>query len=879
MNKETLKKILIYAGIILLFVVLAYGFVPQVLEGKIVNQSDIASWKGMANEAVTHNAAHPEDPTAWTNSMFGGMPTTATIDDFEGDWTQKIYKFLLTGRRPATYLFLALLGGFLLMLSMGINGILAVAGAIAVAFCSYNMQIIQVGHNTKMQAIAYFPWVLAAVIFTYKSALKLAEKTSWKKWLPKTVLGATLFGLALSMQIKANHVQITYYLAIVIFTYAIAQFVDLCINKEKRDKLGRFFAASVLLLVLGLVGIATNANKLIPTYEYTEYTMRGGSELTSDSNTHNSKGLDLEYATAWSYGISEMPNLLIPNFNGGSSSGALDLDSETGKLLKRAGQPNLRQTLKHMPLYWGPQPFTAGPMYLGAISIFLFVLGICLIKGREKWWIIISTLIAIMLAWGNHFMWFTRLWFDYAPFYNKFRTVSMALVVLQVTMPLLGFYVLDKIMKKKYSWDEVLKGGGIAYALTAGFCLLCALIPGIAGTFTGNVDAGQPDILVDALVADRQSLLQKDAWQSFIFITILAVLLVWAYKGKDAEAKWGSRMASMAVAVVIIVAIDLFGVGKRYLNSDHFISPKNFEAQYEPRPVDEILFEDTDPDFRVLDLSINTFNSSLASYHHKTIGGYSPVKLQRYQDLIDRYITSEIKQIYDIVGKAETIQDVTDSLPYLKVISMLNGKYIILGDEYPPVENHHAMGHAWLVKDFVSAATPDDEIGLIRETDLSDTAVIGKDFETVQKNFPVLPGTTAVTSDEAEKSADTITLTHYAPNELRYSFSTSTPRVAIFSEVYYPKGWKAWIEPTGIYGKVSNGHYKPTENAQQIDLFRADWILRGAILPEGEGELIMRFEPESYQVGENISRASSITLILLLLAAMAGMFVTGYRKH
>ena len=335
MNKETVKKILTYAGIVLLFVVLAYGFVPQVLDGKIVNQSDIASWKGMANEAMTHNAAHPEDPTAWTNSMFGGMPTTATIDDFEGDWTQKIYKFLLTGRRPASYLFIALLGAFLLMLSMGINGILAVAGAIAVAFCSYNMQIIQVGHNTKMQAIAYFPWVLAAVIFTYRSALSRMEN---KKWLPKTVLGATLFGMALSMQIKANHVQITYYLAIVIFTYAIALLVDLCINKEKRVRLKRFFAASGLLVVIGILGMATNANKLIPTYEYTEYTMRGGSELTSDSKSHNSKGLDLEYATAWSYGIEEMPNLLIPNFNGGSSSGPLDMDSETGKLLKRAGQ-------------------------------------------------------------------------------------------------------------------------------------------------------------------------------------------------------------------------------------------------------------------------------------------------------------------------------------------------------------------------------------------------------------------------------------------------------------------------------------------------------------------------------------------------------------
>ena len=333
----------------------------------------------------------------------------------------------------------------------------------------------------------------------------------------------------------------------------------------------------------------------------------------------------------------------------------------------------------------------------------------------------------------------------------------------------------------------------------------------------------------------------------------------------------------MAIAVVIIVAIDLFGIGKRYLNSDHFITPKNFEAQYEPRPVDEMIFEDTDPDFRVLDISINTFNSSLASYHHKTIGGYSPVKMQRYQDLIDRYISSEIKQVYGAVGKAETIQDVTDNLPYLKVISMLNGKYIILGEEYSPVENLHAMGHAWFVNDFVSAATPDDEIALIRETNLSETAIIGNDFEAAQKAFPVMSSSLPVMSNslpvmssEVETSHSTITLTHYAPNELRYTFSNSTPRAAIFSEVYYPKGWKAWIEPKGTYGEVRNGHYKPTSDAQQLDLFRADWILRGAILPEGEGEIIMRFEPDSYQVGENISRITSIILLLLLIAAIAG---------
>ena len=880
MNKETLKKILIYAGIILLFVVLAYAFVPQVLEGKIVNQSDIASWKGMANEAVTHNAAHPEDPTAWTNSMFGGMPTTATIDDFEGDWTQKIYKFLLTGRRPATYIFLALLGGFLLMLSMGINGILAVAGAVAVAFCSYNMQIIQVGHNTKMQAIAYFPWVLAAVIFTYRAALRFAEQASLKEWLSKTVLGATLFGLALSMQIKANHIQITYYLAIVIFTYAVTLLVDLCVNKEKRAKLGRFFAASGLLLILGIVGVATNANKLIPTYEYTAYTMRGGSELSSDSDTHNSKGLDLEYATAWSYGIEEMPNLLIPNFNGGSSSGALDLDSETGKLLKRAGQPRLRETLKHMPLYWGPQPFTAGPMYLGAVSIFLFVLGICLVKGREKWWIIISTLIAIMLAWGNHFMWFTRLWFDYAPFYNKFRTVSMALTVLQVTVPVLGFYVLDRIIKGDYTFDEFKKGGLIAYICTGIFCLICALLPGIAGTFVSAADAGQPDVLVDTLIADRQALLSKDAWRSFWLITAVAGLILWAYKTpKNQDAKNVSRsknrMAILSFAVILIVLFDLFSVGKRYLNKDHFVTKKDFSAQYEPRLVDELILEDPSLDYRVLDLSVNTFNSSIPSYHHKTIGGYSPVKLQRFQDLIEKYITSEIRSVHKVIGESATVSEVSQNLPYLPITSMLNGKYIILGGEYPPVENAYTFGNCWFVDSTIAAATPDEEIALIGGVDLRTSAVIGNDFKWARE---AIEGSDLEPADDEPSLSDSfIELTHYAPNELRYAFSTESERAAIFSEIYYPKGWKAWIEPAGAYGEVRNGHYKPTAQAQEIDLFRANWMLRGAIIPEGKGQLIMRFEPDSYRIGANISRASSIVLILLLLASILGMSMTSCR--
>ena len=908
MHKEVLKKIGIYAGILLLFVALAYSYTPQVLEGKIVNQSDIASWKGMANEAMTHNEAHPEDPAAWTNSMFGGMPTTATIDSFEGDWTDAIYDFLLTGRRPASYLLIALIGGFLLMLSMGTSKLIAVAGAIAIAFCSYNMQIIQVGHNTKMQAIAYFPWVLAGVIFTYKAALsrvrndKGDDSTSLRGkdqhgnlWLPKTILGATLFAFALSMQIKANHLQITYYLAIVIFAYAIGLLIYICIDKARRsEQLGRFFAASALLLVIGILGIATNANKLIPTYEYTPYTMRGGSELSADSDSHNDKGLDLDYATAWSYGINEMPNLLIPNFNGGASSGALDMDSETGRLLKRAGQPNLRQTLMHMPLYWGPQPFTAGPMYMGAITIFLFILGLALCKGRDKWWLVAASVIAVFLAWGNHFMWFTKLWFNYAPMYNKFRTVSMALIVLQVTLPMLGFYALDRVMKEKHDKKAVMKALYIAFGVSAGFCALCAFAPGIAGSFVGASDAGMNEMIVEALAADRASLLVKDALRSLLLITLAFLLIVWAYRTPkvDAVGPEGSfvlkgRMTIAAAALIFLVYFDLAPIGKRYLNKEHFVTPKDFTAHYEPRLVDEIIHEDTDPHYRVLDISVNTFNDAIQSYHHKCIGGYSPVKLQRYQDLIEKYITGEIYQIYDVVENAATVQEVESGLPELKVVSMLNGKYIILGADYPPVENPYAYGNCWFVSDFVNAATPDEEIALLAVTDLRSAAIIGDDF-----SWARLPQAYGLHNDEEETSEDviarggsdeticrpTITLSHYAPNELRYSYSTDTDRAAIFSEIYYPKGWKAWIEPAGAYGEVRDGHYHPTAEGRAIDIFRADWMLRGAVIPAGEGELVMRFEPDSYQLGENISRASSIALILLLIGSIAGMILASRRK-
>lgn len=872
---KNLKEALTYLGIAVLFVVLAYAFVPDVLSGKIMNQSDTSAWRGMTHEIAEHNAANPDDKTLWTNSMFGGMPTVAMYDEFHGDWTNPLYKALMTGARPANFLFISLIGGFLLMLAFGVDKFLAIAGAIAITFCSYNLQIIQVGHNTKMQAIAFMPWVLAGVVFTYRSALASLRKkeegtAGWKNWLPKTVLGSVLFAMALSFQIKANHPQITYYLAIIIFLYAITLFIWLCCNRDRRKAFAKFFTASALLLVIGGIGISTNLNKLIPTYRYAEYTMRGGSELTPDSDTHNDEGLDLGYATAWSYGIEETPNLLIPDFNGGASSGELKgRSSETYRLLQRAGQPGLDQVMKALPLYWGPQPFTAGPMYMGAITVFLFVLGLCLYKGKEKWWLAVASVIAIFLAWGNHFMWFTRLWFEYAPMYNKFRTVSMALVVLQVTLPVLGFVMLDRILKNGYPKAEVIKSTAIAFAVTAGFCFICILFPGIAGDFRGAGDAQLPEMLSDALAADRRGLLVSDAWRSLLFISLTAGLLVFISKSEKFSGK--SATAITAAAICLLVLFDLWGVGKRYLNSSHFVTKRDFSGQFAERPVDRMILEDTDLDYRVLDISVNTFNDSHQSYHHRCIGGYSPAKLQRYQDLIERYLMGEINSVIRTVNEEQTIEGTQENLPYLPVVSMLNGKYIIVGAEYPPVVNGHTFGNAWFVDSFVAADSPDDEIALIGEVDLHDTAVIGDDFSWAKEAFPAggsgsgQAGTVA--SHDGLAESDSIVMTHYAPNELRYSYSTGSDRAVMFSEIYYPEGWTLTCIPAG-----------EGTSSEELPLFRADWILRGAIIPAGEGELVMRFDPQSYRTGEALSRASSITLLLLLILSAGGMAFISSRK-
>ena len=926
-----MKKIGIYAGIVLLFLVLAYGFVPEVLTGKVVNQSDITGYRSMSQEAVAWNKAHPDDPTHWTDSMFGGMPTTSFMPSSDGDWTQSLYNLLLKGKRPANWLFISLLGAFLLMLSLGVDKVLAIGGAVAVTYCSYNFQIIQVGHNTKMQAIAFLPWVLAAVIFTYRSALRpwlcsalrqaqepdktvarqgsivnstvtaVAEPVEttaakgWKSWLPRTLLGAVLFGFALSFQIKANHQQITYYLAIMIVIYALYLFLRICLEKtghfgersDRRGAFGRFFAASALLLVIGLVGIGTNTIKLAPLYEYTQHTMRGGSELSHpEGGEINNSGLQLDYATAWSYGWEELPNMMIPNFNGGSSAGSVNPDkSEVVKLFRQAGQGNANEIAKSLPLYWGPQPFTAGPMYMGAITIFLFVLGLFLYKGKEKWWLLAATLVAVFLALGSHMMWFTKLFFDYASMYSKFRTVSMALIVLQFTLPMLGFITLDRILRQEYSRKEFLNAGWIALALTAGFCLLCALIPSIAGSFSGRADAQMQDIIVDALKADRKHILSTDALWSMVLIIVTFGLILWAYSvPKNAPKSYESdpyigtarRMQAM-VGICLLVFVNMFAVGKRYLNSDSFTTPRQFNNQFSARQVDKLILEDKTPSYRVVDLSADIFNDSFNPYWHKCVGGYSPAKLQRYQDLIDRHIVKELQSVAANTHNAKTIQEFQSGIKDIQVLSALNTKYFILGADMPPVENLEAFGPAWFVDSFVPAGTPDEEIALIDSVDLRHTAVIGADFADARAGFVKNPagnatdGISEISADDpAERTAegtavglvnsqatDFIQMTSYAPNELRYHYSAASARTAIFSEVYYPDGWTATVD------------------GAPLDLFRANWIFRAANLPAGDHDIVMRYEPKIYTVSEKASRASSLALFVLLALSLAGIFLSG----
>lgn len=852
-----IKKLLPYIIAVAAFVIIGYAYAPYTLGGKVVNQSDISSWNGMAHEIVEWNEAHPDDPAYWTNSMFGGMPATTISVKYHGDLTQYLYDLMFVGQRPASYLIICMTGAFLMFLAFGVNIWLAVFGAIAVTFCSYNMQIILVGHNTKMIAIAFMPWVVAALVWAYRKC------AFW---------GALLFGFALSFQIKANHPQISYYLAIIVAGAVIWQ---LC-KAIKEKSTGKFFRTSLCVLVAGLLGIAANVNHLWPTYEYGKHTMRGGSELVDDSGQESGgakggtrRGLDLEYATRWSYGIEETPNLFIPNFNGGASAGPLKTGSAVYKTLtEKFNYPpyEAERAVQSLPLYWGPQDFTAGPMYMGAVCIFLFVFGLFVVRGGVKWWLVGVSLLALLLGWGYHFMPLTKFFFYNVPLYSKFRTVSMILVILQITIPLLAVLALDTVLKEEkeagYDKNRYMKALKWSVALTGGFALLFALVPSLAGSFTGANDSRLPGELAAPLATDRMSLLRTDALRSLLFVVLAAAVLWSRFRGK-------LKLRYTYIRLILLIIIDLWPVDKRYLSAKDFVSKEEFSTAWRQRPVDKFIADsDKDADYRVLDLSVDPFNNSYTSYWHKTIGGYSPAKMQRYQDLIDHYIYPEIQGIIKDFGNVTTLAEADSALTYHPVLSMLNTRYIITGANNPPVVNRYAFGNCWYADTVIEAEDANDEIRKLGEADPRRCAVVSREFmgKTPEpgnslKSFTGVPfGLGGFDRPESGAAADTIYLTAYSPNRLVYRYTASCDRIALFSEVYYP-GWKAEI------------------NGCESEIFRADWILRGLCVPAGEGEITFVFRPDSFVKGPAYSMMASGLLVLILIAGAGYMIYRRTRKN
>ena len=780
---EQIKKLSPHLIVILLFVGISFAYFSPVMQGKMIDMPDIKNHTGMSKEVVDFRNETGEE-ALWTNSMFSGMPAYQISTKSNGNLIQYVVKTISLGiPRPANLLFLYLLGFYILLLSLKVDYRLAAVGAIAFAFSSYFFIIIQAGHMTKAHAIAYVPMVVAAVLYTYRG---------------KLFLGGFLTALTVALELYANHLQITYYLVLMLLIIGLVQFI----KDLKANNLTDFAKRSAVLVFAGLLASGTSLTRLATTMEYGEESTRGKSELTTDLDNKTS-GLDKDYATSWSYGVAETFTLLIPNFHGGASQGSLTTDSETYQAIKRA--PNAKQLIKQLPLYWGTQPFTSGPTYAGAIVIFLFVLGLFFVKSEMRTWLILATILSIMLAWGKNFMGLTELFLDYFPGYNKFRAVSMILVIAEFTIPLLGFVALNKFIKSDKSEKEKKKPLQLAFYIVGGLTLLFALVPSMFFDFVGGQDAsleknGWP---IDALQSDRAGLLSADAWRSFIFIALTFATL-WMYLKNKLQSKY------VILIVGVLILADMWTVNKRYLNDDHFVRKSKVETPYQPTQADNQILNDKDPNFRVYNQSVSTFNDASTSYFHKSIGGYHGAKLKRYQELIENHI----------------------SKGNMAVLNMLNTKYFI-NPKGQAQQNPAAMGNAWFVNSVNIVPNADAEIDALNNLDVRNKAVVDSRFKDL-----------VIQNSSNENSS--ISLTDYEPNYLKYTSTSTSDGIVIFSEIYYEKGWNAYVD----------GELKPH--------FRANYVLRGMQVPTGNHIIEFKFEPKTYQIGESVSLASSIILLLLL---------------
>lgn len=770
--------------IIVLFALISFAYFSPIIEGKRIDGHDVKTWIGMSKEISDFRDSSGNE-ALWTNSMFSGMPAYQISVKYSSNLVRYIDKVISLGfPRPANLLFLYLLGFYLLLLSLKVDYRVAAVGAIAYAFSSYFFIIIQAGHMTKAHAIAYLPMVVASVIYTYRG---------------KLLLGGTLTALTVALELYSNHLQITYYLIFILIFIGLYQLFQ----DYKSQNLPSFFKRSAVLILAALLATGTCFTRLKTTMDYGKDSTRGKSELTSNIE-NKTKGLDKDYATQWSYGIAETMTLLIPNFHGGASQGELSTNSETYNALKRS--PNAKKIIKSLPLYWGDQPIVSGPTYAGAIVIFLFLLSLFLLKGRFKYWILSLTVLSIFLAWGKNFMPLTELFLDFFPGYNKFRAVSMILIVAEFTLPLLAFLALNNFIfsdADKLSKQKSLKN---AFFITSSITLLFALVPNIFFDFVGFNDSmlasnGWP---VEALQSDRASMLSNDAWRSFFFILLAFLSLFFFLKHKVSS-------NNVILIFAVLLLFDMWTINKRYLNDSHFIRSSKVKIPYKASQADNFILSDNDPNFRVFNQSVSTFNDASTSYFHKSIGGYHGAKLKRYQELIDSHI----------------------SKGNMQVLNMLNTKYFILQNGKVN-RNPNVLGNAWFIKDTKIVENADDEILALNNFDASSIAIIDKRFKSLIKEF-------------SSDSLSSIKLDEYQPNYLKYSSSSKENQIAVFSEVYYDKGWNSYID------------------GELVSHFRANYILRAMNIPKGNHTIEFRFEPEIFKIGERISLASSILLIFSLI--------------
>ena len=781
MNFTNIKS---HAVVIFLFALISFTYFSPLIEGKRIDGHDIKTWIGMSKEISDFRNSTGEE-ALWTNSMFSGMPAYQISVKYSSNLVRYIDKIITLGfPRPANLLFLYLIGFYLLLLSLKVDYRIAAIGALAYAFSSYFFIIIQAGHMTKAHAIAYLPMVVASVIYTYRG---------------KMLLGGVLTSLAVALELYSNHLQITYYLILILIFIGLYQFF----KDYKLNNLPSFFKRSSILLLAALLASGTCFTRLKTTMDYGKDSTRGQSELTSNIN-NKTRGLDKDYATQWSYGIAETMTLLIPNFHGGASQGELSTESETYNAFKR--NPNAKKIIKSLPLYWGDQPIVSGPTYAGSIVVFLFILALFIVKDRFKYWILTLTFLSIALAWGKNFMPLTDFFLDFVPGYNKFRAVSMILVIAEFTLPLLAFMALNKflfsneISKEKHLYLKK------SFFITGGVLLLFALVPSMFFDFVGVNDAilssnGWP---VDALQSDRATMLSNDAWRSFVFILFVFSVL-WFFVKKKLDVK------KTILIVGVLLLLDMWTVNKRYLNNDNFIRSSKVKVPYKPSQADNFILQDKDPNFRVFNQSVSTFNDASTSYFHKSIGGYHGAKLKRYQELIDAHI----------------------SKGNMNVLNMLNTKYFI-NQNGKVNRNSQSLGNAWFIDNIEFVDNADNEILALNNFNPKNKAIVDIKFQ-------------SLVNDYAKDSLSIIKLNSYKPNFLSYSTSSSLNQIAVFSEIFYDKGWNAYID--GVL----------------VPHFRANYILRALSIPKGSHIVEFKFEPSVFKIGENISLASSVLLIILLI--------------